>query len=114
MRVTLNYSPLPKQRALHEDRATVRLFRGGVGSGKTRAGAAEAKEPPPGPLEDRVFAELDRAGVETRATIGELATRLHAEAEEVAAVVGALYQSGTLRRRPIEGVWEYWVPRLDG
>ena len=39
---TIPYKPLPHQRRFHDDRTPYRLLRGGVGSGKTLAGAAES------------------------------------------------------------------------
>jgi len=42
LHLTIPYRPLPHQRAFHLDRTTYRLFRGGVGSGKTLAGGAES------------------------------------------------------------------------
>lgn len=49
--IEIPYDPLPHQEQFHRARAPVRLLRGGVGSGKTRAGAAEA-----------IFLALDNPG----------------------------------------------------
>ena len=40
--VKINYQPLPAQKLFHLSSARMKLFRGGVGSGKTKAGAIEA------------------------------------------------------------------------
>lgn len=40
--VQVNYEPLPAQSAFHLERSRVKCLLGGVGSGKTKAGAAEA------------------------------------------------------------------------
>lgn len=40
--IEIQYSPLPHQRSFHRNPSPYRLFRGGVGSGKTLCGAAES------------------------------------------------------------------------
>ena len=42
MNLTIPYKPRPEQRPFHKSSARVRLLRGGVGAGKTIAGAAES------------------------------------------------------------------------
>lgn len=42
MNTAIDYHPLPSQARFHSDPARIKLFSGGVGSGKTRAGCIEA------------------------------------------------------------------------